>query len=64
MTSGHSLRNTGWKVRDFGGIPSQSEVTVECDDCDATTTADDLDDWEAHQDSETYETTTLCPNCL
>lgn len=63
MPSEHTLRGTGWNASDFGGAPSPSEITVECDSCDNTTQADDMDGWSVNTDLETYETTTHCPSC-
>lgn len=64
MPSGHSLKGTGWSASDFGGAPAKSEVEVDCDGCDTTTTADDMDGWDTTTSLETYETTTLCPECV
>lgn len=63
MPSEYSLRGTGWNASDWGGAPSPSEVTVSCDNCDEETTADDMEGWDATVDWETYERTTLCPDC-
>mgnify|MGYP006284097017 CR=1 FL=1 len=64
MPSEHDLRGTGWTASDFGGAPTADEVTVPCDGCDTTTTADCMDGWSVDVNTETFETTTLCPNCV
>ena len=63
MPSEHDLRGTGWSASDFGGAPSPSEIEIDCDGCGTTTTADEMGGWHTEQGLETYEVTTLCPEC-